>query len=161
MANATAFDGLDTPGQGCDGFSRIPIVDDSQPERVVLDEVPGLTFKRYNNVTGADTAFVAWREEGAVDDGDQYFLFFTNQPSTPLDEQFIENYRSHALAVGNLIPTTITSGVQRCAVNIDTFQVTTDLHPIAPRRRTFASCSSRRPTGARWPTATVRRCSSS
>jgi hypothetical protein len=130
IVGSGSVDGLETPLQGCDGVSLIPIYDDSQPARLRLTEIPNLTYKRFDNGTGADTAFLAWRETSAVDDADQYFLFFTNQ-TTPLDDQFIQNWRNNALAVGNLLPVTINSGVTRCAVNIDTFQVTTDNHPIA------------------------------
>jgi len=126
---ADSFDGTETAGQGADSASAIPIFDDSQPARIRLTEIPELTYKRYDDGTGADTAFIAWRETSARDDSDQFFLFFTNQ-ATPLDDQFIQNWRNNALAVGNLLPVTINSGVTRCAVNIDTFQVTTDNHLI-------------------------------
>lgn len=135
LAADDAFDGLSTQ-EGCDGVSMIPIFDDSEPARVSLEEVAHLTYKRYNEVTEADTVFLAWRETGTVDDSDQYFLFFTNQEpaATPLDDIFIQNYRHNAKALGNLTPITVDNQVQRIALDITRFGLsgatTTDGFPI-------------------------------
>ena len=131
IAADDSFDGLDSD-DGCDGESLIPIMDDSYPARVQLAEVPTLTYKRYNEATDADTVFLAWEETGLVDDSDQYFLFFTNQEGTALDDLFIRNYRHNAKAVGNLTPLTVDGPVQRIALDISNTlgNVTTDGHQI-------------------------------
>ena len=131
ITDDAAFDGLQSDS-GCDGASLIPIVDDSRPALIRLEEVPSLTYKRYNVDTAADTAFLAWRETSLTDDSDEFFLFFTNQDGTTLDDLFIMNYRQNAISAGNLTPVTVDGCVQRIAVDIDSTigNLTTDGHQI-------------------------------
>jgi len=131
IAEDDAFDGLEST-DGADGTSLLPIFDDSRPTLIRLEEVPSLTYKRFNTATEADTAFLAWLETSLEDDSDEYFLFFTNQDGTQLDDLFIRNYRQNAISVGNLTPVTIDGGVQRIALDIahTPGNETTDGHQI-------------------------------